>query len=151
MIREPQAGQFCARHWWPSYLLLCPRRLRPLGGGALLGLATGLNRDPPPFKPELLRPRRGSKKPTPAFNGSQNYQPKDEWGEATGWASFKDGPQDVLNWPGQRMSTPNESLLCTSQLTCFQVALPRDSYNSNYAYSQEDDCVRCAPGARTVN
>ena len=126
-----------------------PRNLvGPVGSG---GGPTGLNRDPPPSKLELVRLRRGSKKLTPEFNGSQNYQPKEEWGEATVWASFKDGPQDVLNWPGRRMSTPNESLLCTPQLTCIQVALPRDSYNSNYAYSQEDDCVRCAPGTSTVN
>ena len=57
----------------------------------------GLNRDPPPSMLELGRLRRGSKKLTPEFNGSQNYQPKDEWGEATVRASFKDGPQDVLN------------------------------------------------------
>ena len=120
----------------------------PDGSG---GGPTELNRDPPPSMLELGRLRRGSKKLTPEFNGSQNYQPKDEWGEATVRASFKDGPQDVLNWPGQRMSTPNESLLFTPQLTSIQVALPRDSYNSNYAYSQEDSCVRCALGTGTVN
>ena len=109
----------------------------------------GLNRDPPPSRLELVRLRRGSKKLTPELNGSQNYQPKDEWGEATVWASFKDGPQDVLNWPGQRMSTPNESLMLTPPITCVQVALPRNSYNTNYAGSQEDDWVRCAPGTST--
>ena len=72
-----------------------PRNLiGPVGSG---GGPTGLNRDPPPSMLELGRLRRGSKKLTPEFNGSQNYQPKDEWGEATVRASFKDGPQDVLN------------------------------------------------------